>query len=185
MNNRTEDEQAKIDEVLKNLEIKTGIGDPSSPHFGSVLTHDEERRIDDKGNPIVEGLPWGDSSTGLYLTLAVVATQQHLMSNRVTLGGSTFPVSLALSPLGLQMSVITTQGIPTFSLPTSGASLEIPSDLGQDSIKRKYVVEWLRDTAAESLALAGVDLSKNKAAYQHLGLTVAMAAENAILATGL
>ena len=184
MSNEAEDNQAKIDEIIAKLDIKTGVGDPSSPYFGKLLTAEEEAKIDPSGAPIVEGETWGSSGTGLYLTIAV-AHRGGFGSSTVTLGGSAFPVSLALSPQGLHLACITTSGKPAFNLPVAGASLELPADLGRDSLKRKYVVEWIRDTAAEALALNGVDLSKNKAAYQHLGLTVAMAAENAIRGTGL
>jgi hypothetical protein len=184
MSNKPLATEEEIYEVIKNLNIKTGIGDPSSEVFGQTLTEEEEKKVDSKGCPIVDGLPWSDAGTGLYLTIAV-SPQAALKANKKIIGGTTFPVSLALSSLGLHMTVVTTEGRPTFSQGMAGAALEVPSDLGRDSIKRKYVVEWIRDTAAEALALNGVDLGGNKAAYQHLGLTVAMSAEQALVATGL
>lgn len=176
--------EEEIEEIIGALDIKTGVGDPSSPFYGQLLSQEDENRLDPAGSPVVEGDTWGESSTGLYLTIAVTKGGFG-GSSRATLGGAYTPVSLRLSSQPLTIACISTMGKPSFPVRSAGASLELPGDLARDKHKRQYVVEWIKDTAAEALALYGVDLSKDKDAYQALGLTVALMAEDAIRGTGL
>ena len=172
--------QEEIDEIVSNLDIKVGVGDPSSPYFGQLLSEEDEAKLDNKGEPIVEGDRWGDCSTGMYLVVAVGANNNPFtLLDRKSLGGGTFPFGR------VQITVVTTEGKPRFTQTVAGACLELPVDLGRDELKRRYVVEWLTDTAAEALAMNGVDLGGHPGLYKQLGLQVAVTAENAIQGTGL
>ena len=117
MSNEAEDNQAKIDEIIAKLDIKTGVGDPSSPYFGKLLTAEEEAKIDPSGAPIVDGETWGSSGTGLYLTIAV-AHRGGFGSSTVTLGGSVLRcrlrgyISLVLQPVASLHSTFRWQGHP-------------------------------------------------------------------------
>ena len=173
----------ELDRIISELDIKTGIGDPSGKYFGQELTSEEERRIDSKGEPIVEGKSWSDAGTGMYLSISVSSGAPKVTGG--TLGGSQLPVSKRMTNLPLVLTCVTTLGKPVMDRKCAGAALEVPSDLGSDGLKRKYVVEWIRDTSAEALALFGVDMSKDKDAYKEMGLSIAMAAESAIVGARL
>jgi hypothetical protein len=177
--------EEEIQSIVDGLEIKTGVGDPSNPYFGQLLSAEDEKRIDEKGRPIVEGKPWSGASTGLWLTVACAPTMGGAEHAGSPLGGDWLPVSLGLSTYGLKLGVHTTLGRPKFSGTVAGSCMELPSDLASDSIKRKYVVEWLKETCAEALALYGCDVTSKRSAYSDLGLSVATVAEDAILKAGL
>ncbi len=175
--------EEKIEEIVSNLDIKVGMGDPSSPLFGQLLSVEDEQKLDPKGELVVNKAPWSKVSTGLYLTVAVTLLGTLKVSK--TLGGRPIPVPWQLSKTPLWLYVLTSEGKTTFDGVVAGAALELPSDLGQASLNRKYVVEWIRDTATEGLAMYGADLANQPEAYKTLGLSVAIAAEEAIMRTGL
>jgi len=171
--------QEEIDEVVSKLEITTGVGDPSSPYFKQLLTEDDEARLDTKGNPVVEKSRWGDCGTGLYLVVAANVGDHPAALDRKSLGGGSFKYA------HVNITVVTTKGKPTMNAVFSGACLELPVDLGEDELKRRYVVEWLVDTASEAMAMWGVNISGNPGLYEQLGLRIASTAEHAIQGTGL
>jgi len=173
----------ELDSIISKLDIKTGVGDPSGKYFGQDLTAEAEKRIDSKGDPIVEGLAWSDSGTGIYLSISVSEGKPKVLGG--IKGGNQMSVSKSLTNRPLVLTCVATEGKPVLDRKYAGAALEVPSDLGQDSIKRKYVVEWIKDTSAESLAMFGVDVSTNKSAFTEMGLSVAMAAESALEGAGL
>jgi len=55
--------------IAKPLSDRVGQGDPSGKYFGQILSSDEEKRVDEKGELVVHGKTWGEAQTGLYLTL--------------------------------------------------------------------------------------------------------------------
>ena len=182
MSKRLSEDQ--IDEIVRSLEVKVGMGDPTSPYFGQLLSEEEEKILDAKGERVVSGLPWSEARTGLWLTVAV-CPERFAVDASSLLGGEPIPVVSHLTGKPFYLYVTSSEGKPVFTKPVAGASLELPVDLGRDELKRKYVVEWLRDTSAESLALMGISYDGKPKEYAALGLWVASAAEAAIVRTGL
>lgn len=167
------------------VEPVAGVGDPSSPLYGQVLSSEDEKRIDDKGCPVISGLPWSEAGTGVYIS--VLAAKCLPSADRKTLGGGTcsVPSSVKGAYKGpLNLAVFTTLGRPSFNHGYVGACLELPSDLAKDELKKQYLIEWLVHTVSESLGLYGADLSE-PADVQRVGLWVSQAAQAAIQSTGL
>ena len=50
MSKRLTDDQ--LDEIVSKLDIKIGVGDPSSPYFGTLLSQEDEQKLDPKGEPV-------------------------------------------------------------------------------------------------------------------------------------
>jgi hypothetical protein len=67
--------------------------------------------------------------------------------------------------------------------PCWGACLELPADLGDDAIKRQYVVEWLVETTKESLSACRIKMNKHR--LKKIGAAVADAANIAIKGANL
>jgi hypothetical protein len=162
------------------------LGDPNSPLYGQVLTAEEEKKVDDQGRPVVEGLPWSEAKTGLYLVVACMGKSPK--ADRPMLGGTSVDVPKAMCS-GIKrnrvMLVGTFMGRPAFDTQYTGCALELPADLARDALKRQYVVEWLAETAKESLEESGVNLKRDRALFDQLALWLAMAAQDAIAQTGL
>ena len=119
-------------------EIKAGIGDPTKP----TLSPEEEKRVDADHRPVVHGLAWSDAPTGLYLTVFGAQPTGPLGCLSPYKGSA-----ILLDNMAVFVGV--TRGKPTFSLAGHGASLELPVDLGLDTLKQRYVMDWLIDTAKE------------------------------------
>lgn len=62
------------------------IGKPGHPDFQKMLSADDEKRVDEKGRPVVLGLPWSVAGTGLYIT--VLVTQGKPKPDRSSHGAS-------------------------------------------------------------------------------------------------
>ncbi len=156
-----------------------GQGHPLDPNRGKVLSEDDEKRIDEQGRPIVDGLLWSKAASGAYLW--VTASREAVGSNSHTLiGASCIKKNLG----GVQLTLGCAIGVPTFSVPTAGACLELPTDLGRDAAKRDYVAQWLAHTAAESLVIMGVDLGGDPILAGQCASEVATAGNIAINALG-
>lgn len=167
------------------VEIQAGVGDPSSPLYGQLLSEEDEKRLDEKGEEVVDGLPWSECKTGVYLSVLVSPNLPY--ADRRTLGGGVCAVPSKIKgdlkgPLNI--ALFTTLGKPAFNCPFFGASLELPSDLAKDGLKKKYVIEWLVHTVSESLGGFAIELNDPLNA-ETVGLWVSQAAEDAIRATGL
>jgi len=166
-----------------------GVGHPDDPYRGQLLSVDDERRIDEKGELVVRGVPWSEAGTGLWLTVAVGA---GLLAAHVPAHSGK---SMSISPrlvrgADMRIFVGTFRDVkPRWQGTVTGACLELPHDLGRDDIKHKYVTEWLAHTVIESLALIGLgfDMGHKELGeeYQTLALMAAMAAEDAIHGAGL
>lgn len=182
MTDKTDNEEAILKELLPEIDVI--MGHPNDPDRGSLRSVEDEKRIDAEGKPIVDGLPWSEAKTGLYLMIAI--SRGGLMVDRLIKG-----CQAAAIPGGDHyMTVGVTEGLATAVTPFAGASLELPSDLAQDSMKRKYVAEWVAETAVEALQLTGSAPKDDEAAgaasrMSSVGLWVSAAAEHAIVSLGL
>ena len=170
-------------QVLDNIEVK--IGHPNDPDRGTLRSEDDEKRIDDQGRPVVDGLPWSQAKTDMFLVIAV--SKGGLVLDRKINGMSydKIPGSDHFMTVGV------TQGKPVPITPFAGSCLELPVDLGSDAKKRQYVAEWVAETAVESLQLTGSTPSDPKENQGHgsrvssVGLWVSAATESAIRSVGL
>lgn len=160
-----------------NPSIATGVGNPLSPYNDEVLSEADEKRLDDKGKLIADGLLWSQASTDRYIWVALWSGKE--LTQLVPGGRAQSDIDLEKIYAGSwQLSIGVSEGKPRFNLPTVGAAFELPSDLGEDSIKRQYIAEWLSETVAESLENRG--LPTNKQQLGDLALLVAEASNRAI-----
>lgn len=127
---------------------KAGVGDPTSPLYGQLLSVEDERRLDEKGREVVKGKPWGDAGTGMYLVVALHTVPMY--ADKIQVGRTEIDLSRIKGGYKLDL-MVSPYGKPTFNQPIVGACLELPDDLALDAIKRQYVVEWLIETAFEAL----------------------------------
>lgn len=166
-----------------------GVGDPTSPYHGQLLSVEDELRIDEKGQKVVEGLTWGEAKTGLYLAIALGAGPMvALVPQR---SGTSMPVPAGIVS-GADMRLCVGCWLdkpPTFGKPVVGAAIELPSDLGRDSIKRRYVTEWIAHTTVEAFAERGIAWNMRHdrlgPEFVKMATMVCMAAEDAIAKAGL
>ena len=157
-----------------------GHGHPMDPNRGQLMSEDDEKRIDEQGRPIVDGLLWSRAASGAYLF--VVASREPAGSNSHTLiGASCIEKNLG----GVKLTIGCTIGKPSFNVATAGACLELPNDLGTDGTKRDYIAQWLAHTCAEALALMGVTLGADPILAGQCAADVATAGNTAINALGL
>lgn len=173
------------DAVAEHLAPKAHMGHPLDPHRGRVLSEDDEKSLDEQGQPVVEGLPWSKAGTGLYVLIAVTTVKPTVSAPVIAGVSAGVPKAIVKMNRNLTLTVGTTYGKPTFDCPTWGACLELPSDLGKDRLKQQYIVEWLAETTVEALTEAGVNFKKAPERTDDLGMWVAFNAEQAIRATGL
>jgi len=165
-----------------------GLGDPRNPYNGQLLSEDEEKRIDAEGKHVIQGAPWSETSTDLYLS--VLAAPGPVTLDRKIFGGTSVGVNTALTKgADLRVFLGTTLGRPVVGVTCYGAALELPVDLGSDPLKRRYVTEWIAHTAVEALSNYGIgfDLGHKELGlvYQELAIKLSAAAEDSILRSGL
>ena len=156
--------------------LHTGVGNPLSPYNGELLSEEDEKRLDEKGQLVVRGLTWGEAATDVYLVVAL-----HEFEEATTVEPLRGKINIDLSDISTKkcsLLLATSTGKPTFTHPTIGACLELPSDLASDDIKRQYVVEWLVNTVDESLKKYGAYVMKSD--VQKFSQALAEAAESAI-----
>ncbi len=152
------------------------------PDFQAQLSPGDEKRVDEKGRPVVLGLPWSEAATGLYLTVHLSAVQHGHgpKADRKVHGRSLgYPTKSGETPHAL--TLVVSLGKPRFSVGGWGASLELPSDLAQDALKVTYVTEWFLDTVREAVTNADLDPERLRALAGEMVLTV----ESAIRKAGL
>jgi hypothetical protein len=158
-------------------EIKTGVGNPLDPYNDELLSVEDEKRLDDKGRLVVHGKPWSSASTGLFLWSALWVGDE--ITQLVPGGKGQSDIDLSgLYKRKWTLSIGLSQGRPRFNLPCVGASIEVPSDIGDDSLKQKYLGEWLVATVLESLE--NRDLPVSKDIMDELALKVSFSADRAI-----
>ena len=174
-----------VDDVLSHLP-EAAVGHPNDPHRGELLSAEDEKRLDDQGRPITDGLLWSEAQTDLYLVVGVTTVRPKL--NKVLIGGAHADVPKAVCGKlhrNLKMTVGVTLGPPAFHCPSWGACLELPSDLGRDRIKQQYIAEWIANTAVEALRMAGVNFKRDPERTDAIGLWVSEAANLSINQAGL
>lgn len=107
-------------------------------------------RVDAAGRPVVHGKPWSQCSTGVFLNVLVSIGHPVRLDRRWT-GRNIY---LPFGP-DVWLHISACRGVPTASVPTWGACLEVPSDLGDDELKQTYVTEWFIETVREAVHLSG------------------------------
>lgn len=132
------------DAFQKAVEAKVQMGHPFKDTNLGLTSADDEKRLDERGRPVVYGKPWSEVPTGLFL---VVFLSEARSKPDGLFWGARCPVD------SHHLSVGVTCGRPRFDAPGSGSCLEIPGDLGDDPLKQQYVTEWLAHTLAESILL--------------------------------
>ena len=156
-----------------------GQGHPLDPDRKKILSPDDEKRIDEKGVPVVDGKLWSKSGTDLYIVVGL--SNGPLVADRDIIGTA----EISLDKFGYLLTLGVTRGKPTFSIDVIGACLELPDDLGADAKKRGYVTEWLVNTVIESLENRDILLSKDDTFTINLMECVAHGADIAITAAKL
>ena len=151
-----------------------GHGHPLDPNRGKVLSEGDEKRIDEEGRPIVDGLLWSQAASGAYIFVCV--SREPVRSNKTMIGATVVHKNLAPNLLTIGCTV----GKPIFNVPFWGAALEVPTDLGRDAIKRDYVAQWLAHTAAEALTKAGTSMGSDPILAGMCAQAIALAGNNAI-----
>ena len=112
----------------------------------------DPQKVDDTGRPVVHGKPWSECGTGVFLNVLVSRSGAIRLDRRWT--GRNIPLPSRLwGELWLHISA--TKGKPIADAPTWGACLEVPSDLGDDDLKKTYVTEWFIETVREAMVLSG------------------------------
>ena len=143
-----------------------------------MLSEADEKRIDEEGRPIVDGLLWSEAASGAYLFVCV--SREAVKSGKTLIGATVVTKTVKPNILTIGCTI----GKPTFNVPFIGACLEIPTDLGTDAIKRAYVAAWLAHTAAEALAKAGSSMGDDPILAGMCAQAVALAGNDAINALG-
>tara|TARA_R110000803_G_scaffold149677_6_gene215125 strand:- start:292 stop:879 length:588 start_codon:yes stop_codon:yes gene_type:complete len=166
-----------------------GVGDPTNPYHGQLLSVDDEKRLDSRGAEVVKGLPWSQANTGLWFTIASGAGE--IKSDIPPHCGTSMSIpQRVVSGADARLFVgIFRDYKPKFSTPVYGAAIELPSDLGGDEIKRKYITEWIAHTTVEAVSGLGVTFDMNDPKLGHefvkMATMVTWAAEDAIRESGL
>lgn len=159
-----------------------GHGHPMDPNRDKLLSADDEKRIDEEGRPVAIGELWSNAKTGAYINIAVTYGTPTLASDKTMLGYAATGKNLD----DRFIHVFCTVGKPKIFQKFVGAALELPSDLGRDAVKQKYVTEWVAATAAEALVKAGVQSIVGDPILQNQCASwVALSCNNAINRLGL
>ncbi len=167
----------------------TGVGNPADPNYRKLLSAEDEKRVDDKGNLVVAGELWSKASTGLYLVVALCGrgSPSEYTPFLISEGRADIALDWLDNKSGAThkwcLTIAGAKGKPRWLQPVWGAALELPADLATDELKSSYVVEWLVETVKESLE--GCGITPNKTVMKKLGAAVADAANISIRATGL
>ena len=166
-----------------------GVGDPTSPVHGQLLSVEDEKRLDADGKEVVRGKLWSESHTGLFLTIAL--GEGPMVALAPQRSGTSFSVPAGIvhgADYRLFVGVFDNKP-PTWGKPVVGAAIELPDDLGQDEIKRKYLTEWIAHTTVECFENRGIRFQMNHeklgVAFTKMAAMVCMAAEDSIRDTGL
>jgi hypothetical protein len=139
-------------------------GHPMDPNRGVLLSEDDEKSIDEEGRPIIGGKLWSQAHTGAYLCVAVVYGDQDISTGKTMIG---YRKLGGKATDERYVHIFCSIGKPKINQRYAGACLEVPSDLGDDEIKQKYVTEWVLSTAAEALVMAGATTMVNDPVLQN------------------
>ncbi len=134
---------------------------PGFPEGHRMHNHGlDPQKVDDIGRPVVHGKPWSECGTGIFLNVLVTKGDPVRLDRRWT--GRTLKLPFGGLPFGGEtwLHISASKGKPTADVPTWGACLEVPSDLGDDDLKQTYVTDWFIATVAEAVVLSGHDPRK-------------------------
>jgi hypothetical protein len=162
---------------MNDQSILTGVGNPLNPYNDELLSSEDEKRIDDKGRLVTQGLLWSKAATGHYIWVALWSGTE--LTQLVPGGKGQSDIDLSNVYSGdWSLSIGISVGKPRFNKPTVGAAFELPMDLGEDTIKRQYIAEWLCETIAEALQDRGLPMDTKQ--MGDLAILVADASNRAI-----
>ncbi len=151
-----------------------------------LLSENDEKSLDDKGNPIIEGKLWSQAPTGMYLGICM--HQDMFQTIKPVVGRTEISLGHSFRGAGstkLSMFVSKT-GKPTFLHEMVGACIELPEDLANDSIKRQYLTEWIVETVVECFQVRKIGTPpKNSNHMMDFMLAIAEGSEKAIRSSGL
>jgi len=166
-----------------------GVGHPDDPYRGQLLSVDDERRLDEKGELVVRGLPWSEAPTGLWFTIAAGTGALTSLTPAYSGTSMSIPPRIVSGADGRVFVGVFRDRKPRFGQPVCGAAIELPSDLGQDDIKRKYLTEWIAHTTIEALGGIGIAFRMDDpnlgVEFTKIATMVTWAAEDAIKECGL
>lgn len=128
--------------------MKVGYGHPDPNHPTNQYKGDDAFLYDAEGRPITSKGRWGGKGTNLWLFLLVSESAPGL---RAPANGLKEPQVCRTHMGGVWFTLGCSEGRPTFTTSVYGQSLELPSDLARDELKKQYVIDWLKDTAEENL----------------------------------
>lgn len=131
---------------------KAGMGHPDPSHPTNRIRGDEKRIFDYEGRPVVHGMPWADTGTGLWLFM--IMTPDYPTTPDAPVGAKE-PRMGIWTVGGVSFAVGVCEGRPKWSnQAVYGNAMELPVDLGRDPMKQTFVTDWLKDTALECLVEA-------------------------------
>jgi hypothetical protein len=165
--------------------INTGVGNPFSPYNDVLLSQDDEQRMDDKGRLVVQGLKWSEAHSGnfMWIALWLGGHKNGDLTQLVPRGFGQTDIDLQKATLGhpYNISLGIAPDRARFNIPTVGACLELPIDLGDDPLKQQYVTEWIVETVTEALFNRRLaEAMKTSGDLDSLAVLIAAAAERAI-----
>lgn len=140
-------------------EVKSGH--PLYDH--KQFSPDDEKKVDIKGDAVVDGLPWSAAKTGTWLTLfGFKKPEGQTIGHLLPPGADWFPLTE-----GVQFMMAVTPFKPRFVVPGWGACIELPSDLGDDALKRDYLTQWMVETTKEILEQSGARVPNPTKHFEH------------------
>jgi hypothetical protein len=158
---------------------KVGIGHPDPDHPTNKYKGDDEGRYDEEGRPVITGANWSHVPTNLYLTIFLTKLSGLNLSVDRMFHSETVELK------GGELTVGTSNGKPTFQIPGFGLSLELPSDLARDELKKQYVMEWIAGTVGDVLLDSGAKVPGTTRDLDHFAAWLHDVAERAIRKVGL
>ncbi len=127
---------------------------PGFPEGHRMHNHGlDPQKVDDTGRPVVHGKPWSQCGTGIFLNVLVSRGNPVRLDRRWTGRNIKLPFQI-----DTWVHISASRGKPTADVPTWGACLEVPSDLGDDDLKQTYVTDWFIATVKEAVVLSGHSL---------------------------
>lgn len=128
-----------------------GIGHPDTNHPTNRYKGDDAFLYDAEGRPVTSKGRWGGRGTNLWMFLLISKAAPGICAPA---DGFKEPELCRKSMGGCWFTLGVSEGRPRFRSAVFGQSLELPSDLARDELKKQYVIDWLKDTALENLAEA-------------------------------
>lgn len=171
--------------MAEDLKPIVGEGYPLDPDRKKVLSADDEKRVDEKGRPIVDGKLWSEAASGAYLVIILSSGAVAISADKQFVGVTEIDLGPAFKAPNFKLSMmVSKQGKPSFHHPVVGACLELPDDLGRDKTKQQYIIEWIVHTVMECFEDRGIAIPQGTP-KDELMFAVAQASDKAIQSLGL